>query len=135
MKVASYLLFNGNCEAALAYYAKVLGAKTESLMRNAGSPAEAHVPPEWKEKVLHARFRIGETVLMASDAPPGHQQPAGGFSLCLDVVSVAEGERIFKALAEGGKIAMPYAKTFFAAGFGMLSDRFGVHWMVSCEKE
>lgn len=129
-----YLFFNGDCEEALKLYERVLGAKVEFLTRHAGSPAESHVPADWRDKVLHVRFSIGESVLMASDAPPGHQaDKAQGFSVNINVPDVATGERIFNALAEGGKVQMPYGKTFWADGYGMLTDRFGIPWMVNCQ--
>jgi PhnB protein len=129
-----YLFFNGNCEEALNFYQRVLGAQVDFLTKHAGSPAEAHVPKEWGDKVLHARFTIGDTVLMASDAPPGRQaDKPQGFSVNINVPDVASGERIFRALADGGSVTMPFAKTFWADGYGMLTDRFGIPWMVNCQ--
>jgi PhnB protein len=126
-------MFKGDCEAALNFYEQTLGAKIESLMKNAGSPAEEHMPPEWREKVLHARFTIDGHVVMASDAPPGHQKEPQGFSLSLSFDNTAKGEEIFNKLAEGGSTQMPFGPTFWAKGFGMCVDRFGIPWMVNCE--
>lgn len=134
MDVTPYIFFNGNGAEAIRYYEKHLGAKNISIMSHAGSPAEAHVPPEWKDKILHARFQIGDTVIMASDAPPGNQaKVSAGFALSLQGKSVAEAERFAQALAEGGTSSMPAGPTFFAEYFAMLTDRFGVPWMVICE--
>ncbi|HJP94176.1 MAG TPA: VOC family protein [Pyrinomonadaceae bacterium] len=133
MQLNTYLHFNGDCEEALKFYEKTLGAKTDAVMKHGGSPAEGTVPPEWKDKVLHARFSIGETVLMASDAPPGHYERPQGFSVSISLDDKAKGEKIFNALAENGTTKMPFQQTFWAGGFGMCVDRFGIPWMVNCE--
>ncbi len=133
MKVNPYIFFNGNCQEAFAFYAKVTGGKIEAMMPYAGTPAEAHVPAEWKDKIMHANMTIGDTLLMASDAMPGHYSKPQGFSVSLQVEDAAEGERIFNALADGGKINKPYQKTFWADGFGMLVDRFDIPWMINCQ--
>jgi PhnB protein len=128
-----YLLFNGQCEAAFKFYAETLGGKIETMLTHAGTPAEEHVPAEWLDKILHARLTVGDQVLLASDAPPGRYEQPKGFSVSIQLKDKANGERIFKALAEGGTIQMPFEKTFWAAGFGMCVDRFGIPWMVNCE--
>ncbi|HKT17092.1 MAG TPA: VOC family protein [Stellaceae bacterium] len=133
MQANTYLQFDGNCEAAFKFYEENLGAKTLSLMRYEGSPAAAQVPPEWRNKILHARIALADTVLMASDAPPGRYSAAHGFSVALGVDKPQEAERIFDALKVGGKVGMPLEKTFFAERFGMLVDRFGIPWMILCE--
>ena len=135
MQANIYLMFKGNCEEAFNYYAKVTGGTVEMMMRHKGSPAEAHTPPEWLDKIMHARLKIGDTVIMASDAPPGRQsKETGGFRVSLGVDTPAEAERIFNALADGGATGMAMAETFFAVRFGMVTDRFGTPWMVICEK-
>jgi PhnB protein len=103
------------------------------MMNHRGSPAEAQTPPEWLDKILHARLSVGNAVLMASDAPPGRQETPQGFSVSIDMKDVAEAQRIFHALAEKGVVRMPFQKTFFAAGFGMLVDQFGIPWMINCD--
>ena len=135
MQLSSYLLFNGQCEAAFKFYEKVLGGKIEGMTPNAGSPAEAHVPAEWRDKILHARMTIGESVLLASDAPPGRYDQPKGFSVSIQLKDVAEGERIFNALAENGTVQMPFQATFWSPGFGMCVDRFDIPWMVNCLRE
>jgi PhnB protein len=134
MQINPYLLFNGQCEAAFKFYAQCLGGKIEAMMTHAGTPAEPHVPPEWRDKILHARLVVGDQVLMASDAPPDRYAPPNGFSVSIQLKDTAEGERIFNALAENGKVTMPFAQTFWAARFGMLVDRFGIPWMINCEQ-
>lgn len=133
MHLSPYLMFNGNCEEALKFYEQTLGAKISAVMKNEGSPAAEHVPPEWLDKVLHATFSVDDNVLMASDAPPGHYAQPQGISIALGLNDVARGEEIFNKLAEGGTVQMPYSPTFWAKGFGMCVDRFGIPWMVNCE--
>ena len=133
MHVNAYLNFNGNCEEAFKFYERVLGGKIEVLSRFEGSPAEAHVPAPWKSKILHARMLIGETLIMASDAPAERYQQPTGISLSLSLDTPAEAERAFQALAEKGEVRMPLAQNFFASRFGMVTDSFGIPWMVVCE--
>ena len=131
MQVQPYLFFDGRCEEALQYYSKHLGAKVEMLMRNKESPEPP--PPGMNapgEKVMHAAFRIGDTQLLASDGYSGGKPRFEGISLTISARDDAEAKRIFNALADGGKANMPLTKTFFASSFGMVDDRFGVHWMV-----
>ena len=133
MQLNPYLMFNGNCEAAFKFYEKVLGGTIEAMMPHEGTPAEEHVPAEWRKKIMHARLVVGDEVLMASDAPPEHFQPMKGFSVSLNVDKPAEAERIFQALSEKGSITMPLQQTFWASRFGMLVDQFGTPWMINCE--
>lgn len=135
MKVEPYLFFEGTCEKAIEFYRKALGAELEMLMRYKEAPEPpppGMVPPGWDDKVMHASFRIGESRVMASDDCTLQAKP-GGFSLSIAASDVAQGERLFKALADGGKVAMPFGKTFWSPGFGMLTDRFGIGWMVNTE--
>ncbi|HEY3916939.1 MAG TPA: VOC family protein [Stellaceae bacterium] len=134
MKTNPYLFFDGRCEAAFKFYETALGAKILTMMKHQGTPAEGHVPKEWHDKIMHGRIALGDTVVMASDAPPGRQDAAKGFRLSLSFDKPAEAERAFHALAEGGTVQMPIEKTFFAERFGMLTDRFGVPWMINCEQ-
>lgn len=131
MRLNPYLLFSGQCEAAFKFYERCLGGKIEAMITHAGTPAEKQVPPEWRDKILHARLAVGDEVLMASDAPPGRQEAPKGFSVSLEVNSAAEAERVFQALAENGTVRMPIQKTFWAERFGMLVDRFGIPWMIN----
>jgi PhnB protein len=133
MHLNPYLYFNGNCEEAFKFYEKALDGKIEAMMTHAGTPAESQTPPEWRNKILHARLSVNGAILMASDAPPGRFSPQQGFSVSISLNEPKKGEQIFNALAEGGKIGMPYQKTFWSPGFGMLTDKFGIPWMVNCE--
>ncbi len=131
MQLCPYLLFNGDCEEAFKFYEQLLGGKIEGMSRHGGSAAEQHVPEEWRDKILHARMTVGDSLLLASDAPPGNYQQPQGFSVSILLKDPAEGERIFNALAENGTVQMAFAKTFWSPGFGMCVDRFGIPWMVN----
>jgi PhnB protein len=131
--IEPYLFFGGRCEEALEFYRTTLGAQVEMVMRFKESPEPmpaGSIPPGFENKVMHASFRISGSRLMASD---GNEEGAKfeGFSLSLAVSSEAEADRVFAALAKGGKVGMPLARTFWSPKFGMLTDRFGVGWMVS----
>jgi PhnB protein len=133
MQVNTYLIFNGQCEAAFKFYERCFGGKIEAMMTHAGSPAEAQTPPEWRDKIMHARLIVDGQALMGSDAPPGHFEKPQGFSVSLGITDPVEAQRIFQTLAENGKVRMPLQKTFWAQSFGMLVDQFGIPWMVNCE--
>jgi len=135
MQVNPYLFFNGNCEAALKFYQKVLGARVEGMLRFDTGPADMPVPSDWKDKILHASILIDGEVIMASDAFPGDFHQPQGFAVALQVQDSVDAERRFKALAEGGAIKMAFGKTFFSRGFGMCIDQFGTPWMVNCPME
>ncbi len=131
--VQSYLFFGGRCEEALAFYGKALGAEIEMVMKFKDSPEkppEGTLPPGFEDKVMHASFRVGGTTLMASDGCGGDSK-FEGFSLSLAVPTEAEADRAFAALADGGQVTMPLGKTFWSPKFGMVTDQFGVGWMVS----
>jgi PhnB protein len=132
MQVNPYLFYNGNCEAALKFYEKVLGAEIEAMLTHESGPDSMPIPADWKKKIMHAKISIDGEVIMASDAPPGSFHQPQGFSVSLQVEDSADAERRFKALAEGGKVNMPFGKTFFSKGFGMCVDQFGIPWMVNC---
>lgn len=134
MQVNPYLIFDGNCAEAFKFYEQALGAKIEFIMPFSGSPASDDVPAEFSEKVLHATMVVGDTKIFGSDAPPGHYQQPQGLSVSLSLQDTAKGEKIFNALSENGKVQMPYQPTFWAAGFGMCVDRFGIPWMVNVEQ-
>jgi PhnB protein len=133
MQLNPYLTFKGDCEAAFKFYEKVLGGKIEAMLPHEGTPAEEHVPPEWRKKIMHARLVVGDKVLMGSDAPPSCSEDMKGFSVTLGITDPAEAERIFHALAKDGTVRMPIQETFWAARFGMLVDQFGTPWMINCE--
>jgi PhnB protein len=134
MQLNPYLTFNGQCEPAFKFYAQCLGGTIVAMIRHAGTPAEAHVPPEWRDKILHAFLKVGDDALMGSDVPPDRYEAPKGFSVSLQVKDPADAERVFHALAENGTVRMPIQQTFWAARFGMIVDQFAIPWMVNCEQ-
>ena len=134
MHIEPYLFFNGRCEEAVEFYKKALGAEVIMLMRFKESPERPEpgmIPPGSENKIMHASFRVGDTMVMASDGHCTGKIDFQGFSLSLTVANEAEAERKFAALQEGGQVQMPLAKTFWSPRFGMVADRFGVGWMVT----
>ena len=132
--IQPYLFFNGNCEQAVDFYRKALGAEVQMMMRYKESPEPpppGRVPPGFENKIMHTSFRVGQTTVMASDGCSAEKHNFQGFSLALSVASEAEADRVFSALADGGQVHMPLTKTFWSPRFGMLQDRFGIGWMVS----
>lgn len=134
MEMNPYLGFNGNCQAAFKFYEAALGGKIVAMITYAETPMAAEMPADWRGKIIHARMTVGDRVLMGSDAPPDRYQQAAGMSVCFSLDQPAEAERVFKALSDGAKVEMPIAETFWAQRFGMLTDRFGVPWMINCER-
>ena len=132
MQVQPYLFFDGRCEEALEFYRDAVGAKVEALMRfkDSPEPPPADCVPVGADKVMHASMRIGDSQVMVSDGDARGRPEFKGFSLSLTVADADEAQRRFAALGEGGQVVVPLGKTFFSPGFGMLVDRFGVHWMV-----
>ena len=130
--VVPYLHFGGRCEEALNFYKETVGARIDMLMRYRESPEaiEVTLPPDWDDKVLHANFHVGNAPVMASDDVTT-ETTFGGFSLCVCMPSEEEAKRVFAALSEGGSVTMPLGPTFWSPCFGMLTDRFGVGWMVT----
>ena len=133
MPIQPYLFFEGRCEEALEFYRGALGAEVTMLMRNKEAPEQpppGMLPPGSENKVMHATFRVGDATVMASDGRCSGKPAFNGFSLSLTVRDETEAKRCFDALAAGGQVRMPLAKTFFSPSFGMVADRFGVGWMV-----
>jgi PhnB protein len=135
MQVNPYLHYNGNCEEALNFYVKAIGAKIDVIMHVEGSPAAEQMPPSMAKKVLHGQISIDGEVIMASDAPPDYFEKMQGMSVALQIQDAAEGAKVFAALSEGGTVKMPFGPTFWSKGFGMCVDKFGAPWMVNCAFE
>ena len=134
MKVQAYITFGGRCEEALEFYRKSIGAEVSGLMRWKECPdGDMKPPPGWEEKVMNAMFRVGDTDLMADDGMVPATPEFKGMTLALSAAVDADTQRLFDALADGGTVQMPLAKTFWASSFGMLQDKFGVPWMVMTE--
>lgn len=132
--IQPYVFYGGRCDEALAHYQFALGAKVEMIMRYSESPQPAPpgmLAPNWDDKIMHCAFQVGESTILASD---GCNESDGGsprgFSLALTLKTEAEAEKAFNGLAQGGSIQMPLSKTFWSPLFGMLTDKFGVAWMV-----
>ena len=126
MQMTTYLSFNGQCEAAFKCYEQCLGAQLGAIFRYAGTPMADQVPPDWQDKVMHGNLTIGDQVLMGADVLPQRYEEPKGFSLSLQIKDVAEAERVFQELSKDGNVVMPLEKTFWAARFGMVVDRFGI---------
>jgi PhnB protein len=133
MKVQPYLFFDGQAEEAAEFYRKALGAEVTMLMRFKESPDPGMCAPGSENKVMHMSLRIGETTILASDGRCTGKPNFQGFALTITAANVAEADRLFAALSEGGQVQMPLAKTFFSPRFGMVADRFGVSWMLIVE--
>jgi PhnB protein len=128
-----YLTFNGTCAEAMRFYEATLGGKMEMMMTHGQSPIADQTPPGSADRIMHARLNLGDRILMASDSMVGMPYHGMlGFSLSLSYPTTAEGQKVFDALAAGGTIQMPFQKTFWAEGFGMLVDKFSTPWMVNC---
>jgi PhnB protein len=138
MQLEPYLLFSGGkCEEALNFYKGVFRGEIEGLSRWKDSPKDSGGPPitpETAEMVMHASFKSPGVSFMASDASPGKTYGEGPISLSLGTSDLAEAERVFNALAVGGNVEMPMTDMFWGARFGMLTDKYGIDWMINCQK-
>jgi PhnB protein len=134
MQMNPYLSFKGECEAAFKFYEQCLGGRLATIFRYDGTPMARDVPADWSGKVMHGSLTIGDQVLMGGDVAPDRYEEPRGFSLSLQIESMADAERIFHELARGGRVVVPLEKTFWAARFGMLVDRFGIPWLINCEE-
>lgn len=138
MQLNPYLFFNGNCEAAFKFYEQCLGGKIVTMMtyENAPTPQQkpSELPANWDGKIMHVCLAIGDFRLTGSDCPPHLFEGTKGFSVQISIDDPAKAERIFHALAENGTVKMPYGPTFWSLRFGMLVDKFGIPWMIGCDK-
>jgi len=134
MQLNPVVTFNGQCEEAFKFYEQCLGGKIQTMMTWGDSPMAEHVAPELRDKIIHATLIVGESSLMGGDSPADQYQKPKGFNVAIQIKDPAEGERIFGLLSDGGTVTMPLQATFWSAGFGMLVDRFGIPWMINCEK-
>lgn len=127
-----YLCFNGNCADAMRFYERTLGGRIEMVMKFSEAPPQPGQPPMQGDGIMHASMTLDGFRLMASDNPPGMAyEPMKGITVSLSYKTAAEGRRIFDALTEGGHVVMPFDRTFWADGFGMVVDKFGTPWMVN----
>ena len=138
MNVQPYVFFDGKCEEALEFYKQALGAKVEMMMRyseNPDKPDPSKMPPNSANKIMHAAFKVGDTQILASDGHCQGKPSFQGFGLAISAANDAEASKVFNAVGKGGKVQAPLGKTFFASSFGMVTDKFGVLWMVIAEKK
>ena len=133
MKILSYLSFDGQCHAALRFYERCLDGKIVYAMTYAQSSVATQVPPEWSERIYHATFSVGDQTLGAADAPPGSYSRPQGFSLMVEIGTAEEAERLFEALSEHGTVQMPLQETAWSRRFGVLTDQFGIPWIINCD--
>jgi PhnB protein len=134
MRVNPHLHFKGNCAEALRSYATTLGGTVTFSMTYGESPAATQMPKEMAGQIIHSRLEIGGQVLMGMDSPPDRYSTPQGFNVAVEIADPDEAGRVFRALAEGGTVTMPFQQTFWAHRFGMCTDRFGIPWMINCEK-
>lgn len=133
VNVAPYLNFSGNCREAFDLYHQVIGGEIAAMITHADTPMEG-MSNDWQDKILHARLDLGNgQVIMGSDAPPEWYSPPASVYVALQVDSVSDAERVFAGLSEGGTTLMPLGEQTWATRFGMLADRFGILWMITCD--
>jgi PhnB protein len=130
MIVQPYLTFDGKCDEALAFYKSAIGAEPKMLLRFKEAPDQSMVSPGNADKVMHAQVQLGDSTVLMSDGRCTGSTNFKGFALTLTVDNESEADKKFNALAAGGQVTMPIGKTFFSPRFGMLTDKFGVGWMV-----
>lgn len=134
MRLNPHLVFDGQCQAAFTFYEKCLGGKITVMMTYGASPMAEQVAPGYRSRILHATLVLGQDRLTGGDALPDSYQQPQGFSVMLQIADAPEADRIFNTLAEKGHVQVPIQETFWALRFGMLVDRFGVPWLINCEK-
>jgi PhnB protein len=135
MKWNPYIAFNNQCREAFEFYEKCFGGKIVAMIGYADTPAKEHMPADTGARIMHARLVLGDQVLMGCDAHPGMSYDGiRGNDVAVQVETPEEAERLFAALSEGGTVQMPIGETFWSLRFAMLTDRFGVPWMINCEK-
>lgn len=134
MNVNVHFSFNGDCRQAFEFYAKVLGGKVAAMMPYAGTPAEQYAPGGNTELIMHAFMEVANTSFMGADSGDRYEEMAGAH-VSLNYDDVDQARQVFNALSDGGTVQMPFEKTFWAKGFGMVRDRFGTQWMVNVSEE
>lgn len=133
MKLVPYLNFKGTCADAFRFYQQCFGGQIAFQRTYRETPAKDHVPPDYQDKLIHIRLEAPGLVLLGSDAPPQFFAPAQGITICVLINDAARAKQVFERLMEGGKVTMPFEKTFWSPGYGMGVDQFGTPWMVNTE--
>ena len=131
MRVSFHLCFNGQCEAAFRFYHEVLGGRTVTMLKYGESPLAGQTPPHLRDRIAHATLALESFELLGADVMPGDYQPPAGFFVVLNFSDPADASRVFNALGVGGEIQVPFGKTFWSEGFGVLVDRFGAPWEIN----
>lgn len=134
MKFSPYLNFDGHCKEAFEFYAEVLDGEIVFMSTFEEAPEDVDVSPGFRDKIMHAQLKVGDQIIMASDAAPQNYDIPQGINITIGVDTPEEAERIYEALSEGGSVRMPMEETFWAQRFAVFSDRFGIPWMVNCDK-
>ena len=132
MKLSIHLMYRGQCEAAFRFYERCLDGAIVTMLKYGNSPMAAEVPPDWREKIVHASLTVGGHVLAGADLLPKDFASPQGFFALLDIDDPSDAERVFHALSENGTVRMPIQKTFWASRFGVLVDQFGIPWEINC---
>ena len=132
MRISIHLMFDGDCATAFRFYHELLGGELTTLMTFGDSPLAATVEPRYRDRILHATLKLGDQELLGADVMPSDYARPQGFSILLSQPTPTEAKRVFDALADGGRVNMPLQKTFWAESFGVVTDRFGVTWEVTC---
>jgi len=137
MDIIPHLNFNGQCKEAFEFYARVLDGEIKFSMTWGEMPGGAadQLPPETHKLIMHTTIEVDGNFIMGADSPPGRYTEPKGISVSITVKSKDKAERVFNALAEGGKVTMPFEQTFWSPGFGMCVDRFGIPWMINTQGE
>lgn len=132
MRISVHLIFDGDCAAAFRFYHHLFGGELTTMMTFGDSPLAGTVEPRYRERILHATLKLGDQELLGADVMPKDYVRPQGFSILLSQPTLAEGKRVFDALADGGRVQMPFQKVFWAERFGVVTDRFGVSWEITC---
>lgn len=135
MELEPYLFFSGNCEEALNFYKGVFGGEISGITRWKDAPAEMGMPADLGERIMHSNFKSPALKFMASDSRPTTAYGEGRISLSLGTSDIAEAQRVWDVLSKGGTIDVEFEDTFWGARFGMVTDKFGIDWMINCQKE
>jgi PhnB protein len=133
MQLMPYVFLNGRCEEALNFYKDALGGEIQMISRFKDAPSKEMIPPGGEDKIMHASLKFGDNHLLLSDGRCDPTQKPAGYSLSIGASTADEGRKVFDKLAAGGKVDMPFEKTFWTSGFGMLTDKFGIPWMVNAD--
>jgi len=132
MEVTPHLTFCGRCEEAFRFYERALGGKIVTMLTYGNSPLADQVPEEWRGKILHASLTVAGGALAGADVLPEQYRRPQGFYVLLGIDQPTDAERVFGSLAEDGAVGMPPQQTFWSTRFGVVVDRFGIPWEVSC---